>query len=97
MSTTTIEESLRFTQAMVNRELFIGRGAHTGRLYFATPKEYMATHIHLVGASIFGKSFYIEHFLRRYTDLRIPASIIDPHGDHAKHYYEFLLRRKCSM
>ncbi len=77
---------------MTNRELFIGRGAHTGRLYFATPKEYLATHMHLVGASNFGKSFYLEHILRRYIDLRFPASIIDPHGDHAKHYYEFLLR-----
>src|SRR5712664_276810 len=92
MSTRTIEESLRFTQAMVNRELFIGRGAHTGRLYFATPKQYLGTHMHLVGASNFGKSFYLEHLLREFSDLGIPASIIDPHGDHAKHYYEFLLR-----
>src|SRR5437899_6027664 len=89
---TSNEKSLRHIRARLNRELFVGRGDHTGRLYFATRADYLATHMHLVGASNFGKSFYLEHLLRNYTDLRIPASIIDPHGDHAKHYYEYLLR-----
>ncbi len=85
-------ESLRRTEARLRRELCLGRGAHSGRLYYLAPHDYLATHTHLVGASNFGKSYYIEHLLRGYTDLQIPASVIDPHGDLAEHYYQFLCR-----
>ncbi len=83
-------ESVRRTAARLNRELYLGRGTHTGRLFYARPDDYLQTHLHLIGASNFGKSFYLEHLLREYTNLGIPASIIDPHGDLAKHYYEWL-------
>jgi hypothetical protein len=88
----SIEESLRRTRARINRELFLGRGKHSGRPYYLNPDEYFSTHLHLIGASNFGKSFYLEHLLRSYAELRYPASLIDPHGDHARHYYEYLLR-----
>lgn len=86
------EESVRRYEARIRRQLHLGRGKHTHHPYYAEPDDYLATHMHLIGASRFGKSYYLEHHLRAYTDLRIPASIIDPHGDHAKHYYEFLCR-----
>jgi hypothetical protein len=89
---TIYDESLRRTRALLNRELFLGRGKRTGRLYYLSPKDYRGTHAHLIGASNFGKSFYLEHLLRSYAELRYPASLIDPHGDHARHYYEYLLR-----
>src|ERR1043166_4675095 len=92
MSMMMYDESVRRTQARIRQELFLGRGKHTRQLYYLQPDEYLATHTHLVGASNFGKSFYLEHLLRSYTELRIPASLIDPHGDQAEHYYQFLQR-----
>ena len=90
MSNRIYRDSLRRTRARIRRELPLGRGEHTGNPYYLPPELYLSTHAHLIGASGFGKSFYLEHLLRAYTHLRIPASIIDPHGDHARHYYEFL-------
>src|SRR5260370_19325100 len=90
MPMTMYEESVRRTQARLNRELFFARGKHTGRLYYQKPDEYLATHLHLIGASNYGKSYYLEHLLRGFTALDIPASLIDPHGDHAEHYHQFL-------
>src|SRR2546422_3600027 len=87
-----VKESIRRTQARVNRELFLGRGKHSGRLYHLTPEEYLPTYMHLIGAPHFGKSSYLEHLLPSFVDLGIPASIFDPHGDTAKHYYEQLER-----
>ena len=89
---TYYDESLRRTRAMLNRELYLGRGQHTSHHYYLNPTEFLATHTHLIGASNFGKSFYLEHLLRAYTEVRIPASLIDPHGDQAEHYYQFLRR-----
>src|SRR6266536_4929122 len=86
------DESLRRTQAFLNRELFIGRGAHTDQPYYLLPKEYLETHFHLLGASTFGKSFYAEHLLRVLTGVNIPASIIDPHGESAQRHLAFLER-----
>ena len=96
------EESVRRYEARIRRQLHLGRGEHTHHLYYAKPDDYLSTHMHLIGASNFGKSYYLEHLLRAYTDLRVPASIIDPHGDHAKHYVEFLrhiprLKREASI
>src|SRR5712664_2033357 len=90
--TTMYDESVRRTYARLHDELFLGRGKHTNHLHHLRPEDYLATHVHLVGASNFGKSFYLEHLLRAYTELRIPASLIDPHGDHAAAYYRFLER-----
>src|SRR5713101_2908564 len=90
---TVYDESLRRTKAYFHRELFLGRGLHTARLYFATLADYLATHIHLIGASNFGKSFLLEHLLRVLTELAIPASLIDPHGDRARSYHAFLERK----
>jgi hypothetical protein len=95
MSTRIYDESIRRTQARLDRELFLASGKHTGRLYYLKPDEYLATHLHLIGASNYGKSYYLEHLLRYYTALNIPASIIDPHGDHAEHYNQFLQRNPC--
>ncbi|MBZ5545579.1 MAG: type IV secretion system DNA-binding domain-containing protein [Acidobacteriia bacterium] len=85
------ESSLR-TRAFLNRELFLGRGKHTGRLWYLAPDKYNLTHLHVIGAPGYGKSFYTEHLVRSFTDLRIPASLIDPHGDQAKNYYQYLVR-----
>jgi hypothetical protein len=92
-----IENSLRQSSARLSRELFLGRGQHTGRLYFAKATDYIATHLHLIGASNFGKSFYLEHLLRALTELAFPASLIDPHGDRARSYHAFLQRRPSLM
>jgi hypothetical protein len=92
MLTTMYEESVRRTQARIRKELFLGRGTHTGRLYHLKPEDYLATHLHLIGASNFGKSYYNEHLLHEFAALRIPASLIDPHGDHAAEYWRFLER-----
>jgi hypothetical protein len=92
MKMTMYDESVRRTQARLDHELFLARGKHTGRLYYQKPNEYLATHLQLIGASNYGKSYYLEHLLRGYTALDIPASIIDPHGDHAEHYNQYLQR-----
>jgi len=86
------DELLRHFRARLKRQLFLGRGKHTGTLYYLNPDDYRATHFHLIGASNFGKSFYLEHLLRSFTDLRIAASIIDPHGDRARSFLQFLIR-----
>lgn len=86
------DESTRRTKAFLNRELFLGRGKHTGRLYYLKPDEYELTHFYLIGAPGYGKSFYTEHVLREFTELRVPASLIDPHGDQAQNYYQYLVR-----
>ncbi|MFI5093740.1 MAG: type IV secretory system conjugative DNA transfer family protein [Candidatus Acidiferrales bacterium] len=85
------ESSLR-TRAFLNRELFLGRGKHTGRLHYLSPHDYNMTHVHVLGAPGYGKSFYTEHLLRSFTDLRVPGSLIDPHGDQAQNYYQYLAR-----
>lgn len=85
------ESSLR-TRAFLNGEIFLGRGKHTGRLYYLTPDEYKSTSFYLLGAPGYGKSFYTEHLLRDFTDVPIPASLIDPHGDQARNYYQYLIR-----
>jgi hypothetical protein len=92
-----IKDSLLESRARLNRELYLGRGKHTGRFYFAALADYLATHIHLIGASNFGKSFFLEHVLRALTDVAIPASLIDPHGDRARSYHAFLQRRPRLM
>jgi hypothetical protein len=84
-------EAIRRFEAHIRRELFMGECA-PGQPYYLSPAEYLATHMHLIGASSFGKSFYVEHLLRCYIDVRIPASLIDPHGDHARHYAHYLFR-----
>lgn len=87
------KEACRLAEARFHRELFLGRGKHTGRLYFARPEDFLATHMHLIGASNFGKSFYLEHLLRAFIELGIAASLIDPHGDRARSYLRFLQRK----
>ena len=97
MVDTLIEDSLRQSRARLNRELYLGRGKHTGRPYFVALAEYLATHIHLIGASNFGKSFFLEHLIRMLTNLGVPASLIDPHGDRARSFHAFLERRPRLM
>lgn len=87
-----LDESLRRTRAFLNREMFLGRGKHTGRLYYLKPDEYDLTHFYLIGAPGYGKSFYTEHVLRTFPGLRVPASFFDPHGDQAQNYYQYLIR-----
>ena len=83
-------ESVRRTEARIRREILLGRESHTGEPVYISPEHYLASHWHLVGSSNFGKSFLVEHVLRKLTAVQIPASIFDPHGDHAEHYYDFL-------
>jgi hypothetical protein len=71
----------------------LGRGAYSCTLEYVRAEAYLATHAHLVGASNFGKSYYLEHLLRSYAALGIPASLIDPHGDLAAAYWRFLASR----
>ena len=86
------EESVRRIEARIRREILLGRDTHTGRLVYISPEHYLASHWHLLGPSNFGKSYLMEHELRELTTVGIPASLFDPHGDHAKHYHDFLQR-----
>ena len=86
------DDSVRRTRAFLGRELFLGRGKRAGMLYYLTPDEYKSTSFYLLGAPGYGKSFYIEHLLREFGNVRIPASLIDPHGDQARNYYQYLIR-----
>ncbi len=92
MNTKSLEESLWRLDALIRRKLFLGNGRHTALPYYLSPDEFRSTHTHLVGATGFGKSFYLEHLLRSYVKLGVPASLIDPHGDQAAQYVEFLAR-----
>jgi len=85
-----VDESLRRTQAYLDRELPLGRGARSGASVYVRPEDYLETHTHLIGSSNFGKSYYLEHLLRSYTELGIPAGLFDPHGDLAAAYHRFL-------
>jgi hypothetical protein len=84
------DESLRRTEAHLDRELFLGRSAPSGALTFVRPDDYLETHTHVIGSSNFGKSYYIEHLLRECTEYGVPSSLIDPHGDLAQAYSRYL-------
>jgi hypothetical protein len=85
-------ETYRLALARLHREVFLGRGAHTGRLQLLKPDDYEATHTHIIGSPGYGKSFFLEHLLRMFIQIGIPASLLEPHGDQAWQYLRFLSR-----
>jgi hypothetical protein len=85
------KESIRRAAARLNREVFIGRGAHSGELYFLTPEQYLHTHTHVIGPPGMGKSKVVRGtLLRGYSDLDTPTALLESHGEECNQYLQFL-------
>jgi hypothetical protein len=87
------EESIRRTQARLRREIFIGRGAHSGELQFLKPDDYEYTNTHIVGPPGMGKSKELRGvLLQGFSDFDVPTDFLENHGEEADNFLAFLNR-----
>lgn len=71
----------RSVRAYLNRELTIGHDMTTRDAVYLPLDVLMETSVHVVGASGYGKSFWLRNLIDQLITHHQSFSVIDPHGD----------------
>lgn len=74
-------DTQRDVRAYLNRELKIGRDVKTRGSVYLSLDVLMETSVHVIGASGYGKSFWLRNVIDQFITHHQPFSLIDPHGD----------------
>lgn len=85
-------ETRRAVSAYLNREILIGTDTGTGSNAYLPLDTLMETSVHVIGASGYGKSFWLRSLIDQFVAFNQPFSLIDPHGDLYGHALSALRR-----
>ena len=94
MVRSTVEETLNDLQKSLyapKNAITIGKDIDTEEKDFLTP-EALKTHVHILGATMTGKSYFMELLLRQLIKKGAGCCLIDPHGTLYQHIVQYLCR-----
>jgi hypothetical protein len=71
----------RELDAELNGAIVVGQDTHSRQRFYLSLADLKETSVHIVGASGYGKSFYLRHLIDQFVIHRQPFGVIDPHSD----------------
>src|SRR5689334_21202787 len=74
------DEQGRSLLALPDDRILLGYD-QSGRPLYVSMRELEATSMHVLGASGFGKSFFLRTVIDQFVLNRCPHTVIDPHGE----------------
>lgn len=85
-------ETRRSVHAYLNRDILLGKDTSAGGNAYLPLDTLMETSVHVIGASGYGKSFWLRSLIDQFVAFNQPFSVIDPHGDLYGHALSALRR-----
>ncbi len=76
-----------------SRKILMGTNALINKWSFLSLKQ-LSIHMHILGSSGMGKTFFLEHLIKSLIDLKAGVCVIDPHGDLYQRLLKYVVRKR---